>query len=259
MIIGFTKIVFSGIIYKYQKFSIIAVIFILNITFINSYSQNQFFGGTGTIYGGAINNVPVENSSGKALFGLTAEFGYLHLINEKIAIKPSLSYEYRHYRYSANESKDTVVKAEIGGNLSEIPTYYKSEVNGKANSRGITINLNGEYRFIERSALIFGGYNSFFVTRNDYVDLNVRIGEGGFLPDIDSSYNNGHNMRPYEIGVTLGGKYYILENLSFSITGTRALTSLYSDEQIKNEKGENVLFYSTYAKITVNYYFRYKR
>ncbi len=222
---------------------------------LNVFSQTKFSLGAGTIFGGAINNETVENATGTPMFGASLDFAYRISLNNKLTILPKLSYEYRVFEYGASERKDTIVHTEVMGNMVNVPTYYQANINGKVNSGGITLNILSEYRFLNKSSFVFGIYSTFFLYKNDYVDINVRIGEGGLLPDIDSSYNNGLNMRRFEHGLSLGGKYHISDKISVSIVGTRALSSLYSISGILNEEGEEVKFYSTYAKIFVNYYF----
>lgn len=238
-----------------NSFYVLILALLLLLFYYNGSAQSSYSFGAGTIFGGAINNENVENASGEPMFGATLDFGYRIKLNDKLILKPKLSYEFRHFEYSATQRNDTIVTTELMGNTAEIPTYYTANISGKANSGGLTLNSILEYKFIERSSLLFGFYGTYFLFTNDYVDINVRIGEGGLLPDIDSSYNNGINMRNYEYGISLGGKYYISDKFSFSIVGTRALSSVYTISGVKNQKGEEVLFYSTYAKIFFSYYF----
>ena len=218
-------------------------------------SQTKFSVGAGTIFGGAINNENVENATGVPMFGASIDFAYRNAVKDNFTISPKISYEHRTFEYAANERKDTLVYTEVMGNTVGVPTYYQAIINGKLNSGGITLNLISEYRFLRKSSFIVGIYSTLFMYKNDYVDINIRIGEGGLLPDIDSSYNNGLNLRRFEHGLSLGGKYHVSEQFSVSIVGTRALSSLYSISGITNDNGEEIRFYSTYAKIFLNYYF----
>lgn len=235
-------------------------VFIIGLLFfLSTYSQSDYSEkwslSLGTIFGGALNNENIDDAHGKPMFGGTIDFGYTYKLRENILLTPKISYEFRHFKYSAHERNDTVVKAEVGGNMANIPTYYYADIDGKVNSGGVTVNIDAEYVFMERSSVLIGLYSSFFLFKNDYVDINVQIGEGGLLPDVDSSYNNNVNMSPYELGLNIGGKYYFSPKLSFAIIGTRALTSLYSFSEIRNEKGEEIKLFSTYAKIYLTYYF----
>ena len=235
-----------------KKFFII-LIFCLPLTV---FAQNKKFSvGIGSIYGGAITSEKVEGANGEPLLGLNVDFGYRFNLNEKFIIVPKISYEYRQFSYNARQKDDTIVQTKVAGNMVNVPTYYYTNVKGKFNTSGASITAIAEYNYVKKSSIILGVYSSYFFQKNDVVDLNVKIGEGGLIPDIDSSYNNNVNMRNFEHGVTLGGKYYFSDNFSFTIVGTRALTGVYSISNIKNSKGQELKFFSTYAKIYITYYF----
>lgn len=230
-------------------------LFFLLFSAINMCAQSGFFVSGGTILGGAINNEKISNAKGEPLFGVSVDFGNLIAIREKFNYIPKIGFEYRNFNYSATERKDTLVGSVVAGNDVLIPTYYNASVKGKVNSLGITLNNSVEYKIWKNSYLLGGVYSTFFIYKNDYIDINVKIGEGGLLPDIDSTYNNGVNMRKFEIGFKMGGKYKINDRLSLSIIGTRAISDLYKISAVKNENGDEIKLYSTYAKIFMSYYF----
>jgi hypothetical protein len=217
--------------------------------------HKKFSVGLGSIYGGALTSEKVEGANGEPLLGLNLDFGYRFNLTEKFLIVPKISYEYRQFSYQATQKEDTIVTTKVAGNIVDIPTYYYANVKGKFNSSGISLTAIAEYNYVKKSSVIFGFYSSYFLQKNDVVDVNVKIGEGGLIPDLDSTYNNNVNMRNFEHGVTLGGKYYFSDKFSFTIVGTRALTGVYTINNVTNSKGEELKFFSTYAKIYFTYYF----
>lgn len=219
------------------------------------YAQNQFLPGFGTVYGGAIPTDKIEDASGRPRFGLMLDAAYAFPLGQNIRLLPGISVEVRRFGYVANEKNDTMVLVDILGSPANIPTYYRARIEGNVSSTGITLNLPAEYKFIKRSSLLFGAYATRFIKKNDQVAINVRIGEGSLLPDVDSTYSNRANMRDFEYGISLGGRLYISENLSLAITGTRSLVDLYAVSGIKNKEGHYIRFYSTYAKVFLTWHF----
>jgi hypothetical protein len=225
--------------------------------FLFSYvnAQNRFSLGLGTVYGGAIPTEKIEDAEGKAGFGAMLDLAYWIPLGQNTSLLPGISFELRHFGYSATERKDTLVLVDVMGNPANIPTYYNAAIDGKVSSGGLSFNLMSEYSLFKRSSLVAGIYSTLFLSKNDRVDINIRIGEGGLLPDVDSAYSNRASLRNFEHGILLGGKIYFSDNVSLGISGARSLSGLYTTSDIKNSKGEDIRFYSTYARLSLNWYF----
>ncbi len=216
--------------------------------------QNGFSLGFGTNYGGPLANKTLANASGKSLFGSGFHLSYNYNLSSKLAFVPSLTLDFRHFSYKALERKDTVVEVEMNGIVGDIDTYYQAIVNGKSQTSVGSLNLLGEFRYSKRSTLLFGAYWGLFSRRSDHVELKVLIGEGGFLPDIDSTYNDGANIRNYEIGLSLGGRFYLSEKVSIDFLTTRSLTPFYKVWTARNEEQLGMKFFSTYVRVAINFY-----
>ena len=221
----------------------------------NVKSQNGFYVGLGAVYGGAIGSQKIENAIGKPRIGGMIDAGYRISTGQNMMLAAGFSFEVRHFGYSATERNDTLVLVDVMGNPANIPTYYNAAIDGKVSSGGLSLNLLGEYSLFKRSALIAGVYSTLFLAKNDLVHINIRIGEGGLLPDVDSAYSNRPNMRNFEHGIILGGKIYFSGDVSLGISGVRSFSGLYTTSDIKNSKGEDIRFYSTYARLSLNWYF----
>jgi hypothetical protein len=217
-------------------------------------ADNGFSLGFGTNYGGPLANKTLENASGKSLLGTGFHLAYNHNFSPKLAFVPTLTLDFRHFSYNALERNDTIVEVEMGGIVGNIDTYYQAKVNGKAHTVVGSLNALAEFRYSKRSTLLFGAYAGVFPKRSDNVFLKVIIGEGGFLPDIDSTYNDGANIRNYEIGLSLGGKFYISEKVSIDFLTTRALSPFYKEWVPRNEEQKGMKFFSTYVRVSLNFY-----
>ncbi len=231
----------------------IAVILVAFLFGAESRAQSRFFISAGTIYGGAPANGKIDNATGLPQFGSSIEFGLYLPVSKDFHVMPSISFDHRRFGYNATERNDTVVLVEVMGTPSYVPTYYFANIDGRVNSGGLSLNVLAQRRLFGRSWIVAGIYGSLFLYKNDHVDVNVRIGEGGLLPDVDESYNNNANMRNHEFGIVLGGKYQISDRFSFGISGLRAISSLYIISDVKNYKDEHLNFYSTYARIMFTY------
>jgi hypothetical protein len=233
----------------------IAAVLVLCLLAIHSRSQNHLFIGAGTIFGGALADGKIENATGFPQFGSSIDFGVCFPVNNVFHFVPSVSFDHRRFKYSATERNDTIVLVEVMGTPSYVPTYYFANIDGRVNSGGLSLNLLAKKRLFGRSWIVAGIYGALFLYKNDQVDVNVRIGEGGLLPDADESHNNKANMRNHEFGVVLGGKYQISNKFGIGISGLRALSSLYVVSGVKNPDNQHLKFYSTYARIVLTYTF----
>ncbi len=225
------------------------------LLFSHGYAQNRFSLGLGTVYGGAIPTEKIEDARGKPGFGAMLDLAYRIPLGQNTSLLPGISFELRHFGYSATERKDTLVLVDVMGNPANIPTYYNAAIDGKVSSGGLSFNLMSEYSLFKRSSLVAGIYSTLFLSKNDRVDINIRIGEGGLLPDVDSAYSNRASLRNFEHGILLGGKFYFTGDLSLGITGVRSLSGLYNTSARKNSEGEDIRFYSTYARLSLIWYF----
>ncbi len=222
------------------------------------HSQNSFFISLGSNYGGAPANQSIQNASGVPKFGGAFEIGYQIPFRKSFLITPSISFDHRHFKYRAAERNDTVVLVEVMESLVSIPTYYVANITGRINSGGLSLNLAAQQRIINKAWLTAGFYFTYFLYKNDMVNVKVRIGEGGLLPDVYEDYNNKFKMKSQEFGILLGGNYKLSNRFSFGIIGFRAFNNLYYETEIKNDKNESLKLYSTYAKILLFYCFPHR-
>lgn len=233
---------------------IICLLLLITLKTFAIAGNNGWSLGFGTNYGGPLANKTIENASGKSLVGFGFHLAYNHNFSSKLAFTPTLTLDFRHFSYKALERNDTIVEVEMGGTVGTIDTYYQAKINGRVHTVLGSLNILGEYRYSKRATLLFGAYAGMFPKRSDNVFLKVIIGEGGFLPDIDSTFNDGANIRNYEIGLCLGGKFYLTEKVSIDFLTTRALTPYYNLWIPRNEKQEGMKFFSTYVRISLNFY-----
>jgi hypothetical protein len=170
-----------------SRFAVITIAFFATFG-LNLNAQTNI--GFGTNIGGAL---PVEQTEGSSAIlypGVYLSFGYGISLSEKFSFNPNINFDFRMFDYFAAQKKDTVVEAEVLGVIANVPTYYQANIHGKMRLGGIYAEFPIEYRFSKRSRLIFGIYGSALPYKSDNISINVKIGEGGLLPDIDSSYNN---------------------------------------------------------------------
>ncbi len=235
-----------------RGFSLFILLFAANpCVFAN---DNGLSIGVGTNFGGPLANKTLENASGNSLFGTSLTLAYNFNLSKKFVVIPTLGLDFRHFEYRAVERKDTTIEVEMGGQTGDIDTYYQARVSGKVKTNVGSFSLLSEFRYSKKSTLLFGVYGSFLPKSSDNVSINVIIGEGGFLPDIDSTYNDGANIRNYEIGFSLGGKFYLSEKISIGFVGTRAITPFYKKWEPRNEAQEGMKFFGTYFRVALNFY-----
>lgn len=234
---------------KILFFIIICLVFTLNL----SAQTSLHFGSN---IGGAIPTKSTEGSSAilipGAFFGVSNQFQ----ISEKISFNPQISFELKHFGYSAIQKKDTVVESEVAGIIANIPTYYTATITGV--SRFVTLNADipVEIKFGQKIAINLGVYGNYKLYSSDAINVHVQIGEGGLIPDVDSAYNNRDNINSFEGGFLLGGKYAISDKLSLNFVGYRALSRHYKLDTILDENGQDTPFFFTMFRLGIVYNFQ---
>ncbi len=228
---------------------------IIILTCLATSVKSQLFVSVGTNYGGANPTKQTEGSSAKIYPGVFLSFGKEISLSEKLYLKPQISVDYRMFNYFANQTKDTIVEAEIMGVIANVPTYYKANIQGKMRLLGLYAEIPLEYRFIKSSAIVFGIYGSALPYKSDFININITIGEGGLLPDIDSSYNNKHNINTFDAGLSLGGKFIFNNKMSLFITGYRSLSRFYKMNAVKDPEGNDIPFFYTQVRFGLEYLF----
>lgn len=218
---------------------------------INLMAQVNF--GVGTNIGGALPNEKTEGSSAILYPGAYLSFGYAIPVSQTISFNPHISFDFRMFDYLATQRKDTVVEALVMGEIRSVPTYYQANIHGKIRLGGIYAEFPIEYRFSKRSRLSFGIYGSMLPYKSDNISINVKIGEGGLLPDIDSSYNNKSKINTFDGGLSLGGSIDLNDRLSLSVNAYRSLSRFYKMDAVKNDAGEDIAFYYTQVRVGIRY------
>ena len=216
---------------------------------------SQIYFGIGTNYGGAMPTQITENSSAKIFPGAYVSFGKNIKITDKIKFIPQISTDFRWFNYYASQKKDTVVLTNISGMPANIPTYYTANITGKVRLVGFYIEIPFMYSFSDKMAITTGIYSSYNAYMSDDVDINVKIGEGGLLPDVDSSYNNKNNINIFEAGINIGGKYSINDKYVISIEAYRSLSRFYKKNSFDDNLGNDISFYYTQIRLGIIYLF----
>lgn len=232
-----------------------SVIIIVALLFVSVILKAQFSVNIGSNIGGAIPTTKTEGASAKILPGLYLGIAHDFTLTTKIKFQPAVVFDFKLFGYMAMQRKDTIVEAEVAGIIANIPTYYKANVNGNIRLAGAYLELPLYWTIFKKNSLVVGIYGSGNYYKSDEVNLNVQIGEGGLLPDFDSTYNNKSNINTLEAGVLLGGSFYINDKLSVSIIGYRALTRFYKFDAIKDDAGNDIPFYYTMVRIGISYSF----
>jgi hypothetical protein len=229
---------------------------IITLAFISVFGLKliaQVNVGAGTNIGGALPNEKTEGSSAILFPGAYLSFGYAIPLSQRFSFNPNISIDFRMFDYFATQKKDTIVEAFVMGEIRSVPTYYQANIHGKMRLGGIYVEFPFEYRFSKRSRLSFGIYGSALPYKSDNISINVKIGEGGLLPDIDSSYNNKSNINTFDGGLSLGGSIEINDRLSLSVNAYRSLSRFYKMDAVKNDAGEDIAFYYTQVRVGIRY------
>lgn len=203
----------------------------------------------GTNLGGAVPTKMTENSSAKILPGGYITLGNRIIITDKIQFVPQISTDFSWFNYSASQKNDTIVLATVAGMPANIPTYYTANISGKIRLIGLHIEIPFMYSFSDKAKLTAGLYSSYNAYKSDNIDINVQIGEGGLLPDFDSSYNNKNNINLFDMGINIGGEYSISEKYAVSIGIYRSLSRFYKKNYFNDNSGNNIDFYYTQVRL----------
>jgi hypothetical protein len=225
--------------------------FVFNLM-LNAQQLNLFAGAN---WGGAIPSETVQNSSGSGGTGVLFGIAYPIKLNEKLILKPSLSYELRRFSYASNERKDTVVSVSINNSSANVPTYYTAFVNGQFSSHYVLFSIPLSWFILKRYTVDAGLYYAYAFAGRDISDIRVQIGEGGVIDDLISQENNWDQVNKYEVGLSLGGSYYVNNQLSVSFATIRSFTPFYKEGYMLKRIGNDVKFFPTYVKLFLSYKF----
>lgn len=223
--------------------------------FFSSTISAQFYLAGGSNYGGAVPTEKTEGSSAVIYPGAFLSIGNTIKISERFNFTPQISIDLRRFDYFATQKKDTIVQTEILGNIANVPTYYQANIHGQMHLIGINAELPISYRIGNKLNFAFGFYGTVLPFKSDAISINVKIGEGGLLPDIDSTYNNKAKINNFDAGFFIDGGFQANEKLSFFITAHRSVTRFYKMNAVKNESGNDISFYYTQARIGIRYSF----
>jgi hypothetical protein len=235
----------------------IALLFSILLLYTTAgFTQNQFGLNFGANYGGAIPTELDTADYGSGLPGFVAGIEYRVPIAEKFTLHAGLLYNLRQFKYGTTQKKDTVVDVQIGNTNASVPTYYTAEIQGKVISHQIDFRLPVHWNFNEKSALLFGPYLSYVAGGSDKTDINVQIGEGSILDDVQETREGFNNINPFEFGLLLGGSFHFSEKLSLNIEGVRAITPFYESGYYASiNEGVEIKFYQTYVFVRFAYFF----
>jgi hypothetical protein len=220
---------------------------------VSTVLSSQFVINAGLNTGGAIPTEKTEGSSAILLPGGYFSAGTNLMVTRRLRVQPSAYLDFKLFKYSAVQQKDTVVQTEVAGILANVPTYYSANVNGFVNLGSIGIEIPIAFALNKKSSIVFGPYANMAIYKYDQIDLNVQIGEGGLIPDYDTSYNNKGKINTFEAGVMLGGRFKISDQVSLSFTGYRALSRFYVKDAVLDDAGRDIPFYYTSFRVGITY------
>ena len=223
--------------------------------FLSSTLSAQFYISGGTNIGGAVPMEKTEGSTAVIYPGAFLSFGNTIRISDRLSFTPQINFDLRRFDYFATQKKDTIVETVVLGNIANVPTYYQANIHGQIRLLGINAELPFAYRIGKKLEFAFGIYGTAYPFKSDEITINVKIGEGGLLPDIDSTYNNKEKINNFDAGLMIGGSFQANERLSFFITAHRSLTRFYKMNAVKNDAGNDIPFYYTQARIGIRYSF----
>jgi len=237
-----------------SKITLIISLFALIAT--SGFTQNQFGLNIGANYGGALPTELDTADYGAGLPGFVAGIEYKLPIAKEFTLHAGLLYNFRQFKYGTIQKNDTVVNVQIGNTFASVPTYYTADVQGKVISHQIDFRLPAHWNFNEKSAVLFGPYLSYVAGGSDKTVINVQIGEGSILDDVQETREGFDNINRFEFGLILGGTYHFSENLSLNIEGVRAITPFYETGYYASiNEGIEVKFYQTYVFVRFAYFF----
>ncbi len=248
-----------------NKVLIFLTFLLLSFSVKSQECNKSFFDGSKTLVniglniGGAIPTKLTKGSSALLLPG-----GYISInkdlyISRRIKFQPSLYAEFQLFGYGAIQSKDTVVQTEVAGIMANVPTYYTATVDGMVNMGrvGLEIPVIFSFQFFSRrTSLIAGVYSNYAFYKSDKVNINVQVGEGGLIPDVDTNYNNKNKINSYAAGFLLGTNIHLNDQFSIKLIAYRDITRFFKQNAILDENGQDIPFFYTNFRIGLSYYFK---
>lgn len=233
---------------------VLVILFLYLFFTLNLSAQTSMHFGSN--FGGAIPTKSSEGSSAILLPGAFLGVSNQFQISEKIAFNPQISFELKHFGYSAIQKKDTVVESQVAGMIANIPTYYTATITGV--SRFVTLNADIpiEIKIGKKSAISIGVSGNYKLYSSDAINVHVQIGEGGLIPDVDSAYNNKDKINNIEGSILLGGSYSLNQRLALRFVGYRAITRHYKFNAIPDENGQDTPFFFTMFRLGIVYNFQ---
>ncbi len=232
-----------------KKIKHISLIFIFTIYLSNeSFCQKDNLSGfLGFSLGGPIPTNSINNSSGTPKTGALIGLSYTYHLNSKISLNAEIQYTNKRVEYSTKFRKDTLIPQEINNTIYYLNSFYNAYVNGKMNLHYIENQYTLSYNFYNRNQLITGIYLSVLTGGYDKGDVQVVIGEGGFLGDYFEKFDNFENINNIDYGFILGLKSYLYKNIFNGFKISRSIKSLYSNDIFSTRGLEQNNLYHTYA------------
>lgn len=224
------------------------ILFFSLITINKSICQQDYFSVySGICYGGPIPTKIINNSSGKALSGLTFGFSFNYKTGNKITLKTDLQYTNKRVSYNTYFRKDTLIPQQINNSTYYLNSFYNAYVNGEMNLHYIENHYSVTYQIFKKTQLYSGLYLSLLCGGYDKGQVQVVIGEGGFLGDYFEKFDNINNINKLDYGLNFGIKSYLYKNIYSEFKISRSIKTLYSKDIFSNRDFEKNYMYHTYA------------
>ncbi|MFP4664439.1 MAG: outer membrane beta-barrel protein [Bacteroidales bacterium] len=212
----------------------------------------------GINYGGPLPTEMDTADYGYGLPGGVAGLEYRFYFSEKLSLNPSVLYNFRQFAYGTTQKEDTVVEVDLqgNGNTSSVPTYYTADVEGHARLHQFDLRLPVNWKPLDFASVHAGLYGSWVFAGKDEATATVQIGEGSIIDDVVETSDAFEYLNPFEVGVILGGSFYLNPNLRLSFEGTRALSPYYRAGYYAGlNDGRDTKFYQTYGIFRISYYY----
>ena len=219
-----------------------------------TYAQTQLNVGIGFNYGGPVPTKMDTLSKGIPLPGLYTGFSYIVPISKKIWFAPDISYSFRHFKYKSIQKKDTLVDVEITGKYVTVPTYFTAQINGYMITHHFEIKTPIHWKLADKLSIGLGPYTSWIFTGIDCNTINVQIGEGSLIDNVEQNNKGFEGINPFELGMIFSCTYQIDNKFSLQMDCTRSLTSFYKNGYYESlNEGEKVFFYQTNVFLSLRY------
>lgn len=234
-----------------KKSSSKTIISIIIITLINyniaNCQKHKFSGFIGTNYGGPIPTKTIENSTGKPDFGILFGLSFTYIINSKLALNTDFLYSNKKVNYATNYRKDTLIPQQINNTTYYLNSFYKAYINGEMNLHYIENHYSISYKILKNTDLSIGFYISKLIGGFDKGEVQVIIGEGGFLGDYFENFDNINNINQFDFGFNIGIKTYWYKKFYSEFRMNRSIKTLYSNDIFSNRGLQKNKMYHTYA------------